>query len=97
MFLIWDNLPVHRARAVQDWLAERPEQIEVFHLPPYSPELNPDELLNQELKSNVFREKRPHNKNDLKALLKNKLYAIQKQPEKIQAYFKGPYVRYASA
>jgi transposase len=33
VFLIWDNLPVHRARAVQDWLTEHPEQIEVFHLP----------------------------------------------------------------
>jgi transposase len=97
VFLIVDGHPVHKAITVKKWLSEHTKQIAVYFLPGYSPELNPDELLNQELKSNVFREKRPHNKNDLKALLKNKLYAIQKQPEKIQAYFKGPYVRYASA
>jgi hypothetical protein len=35
VFLILDRLPVHRGRAVQDWLAERRSQIEVFHLPAY--------------------------------------------------------------
>ena len=44
VFLIWDNLPVHRAQAVRDWLAARQDKIEVFRLPPYSPELNPDEV-----------------------------------------------------
>ena len=55
VFLIWDNLPVHRARAVRNWLAERQEQIEVFSLPSYSPELNPDEGLNADLKQAVTR------------------------------------------
>jgi transposase len=97
VFLIVDGHPVHKAVAVKKWLSEHAQQIEVYFLPGYSPELNPDELLNQELKSNVFREKRPHTKSDLKALLENKLYSIQKQPRKIQAYFKGHYVRYAAA
>ncbi|MBQ0820672.1 transposase, partial [Microvirga sp. HBU67558] len=43
VFLIWDNLPAHRAQTVQDWLAAHTEQIEVFSLPSFSPELNPDE------------------------------------------------------
>jgi transposase len=97
VFLIVDGHPVHKAIAVKKWLSEHSQQIEVYFLPGYSPELNPDELLNQELKSNVFREKRPHTKSDLKALLENKLYSIQKQPGKIQAYFKGHYVHYAAA
>ena len=59
VFLIWDNLPVHRAQAVRGWLAERKEQIEVFHLPPYSPELNPDEGLNADLKHAVTRKPPP--------------------------------------
>ncbi len=37
------RLPVYRARSVRAWLAEREAEIEVFYLPPYSPELNPDE------------------------------------------------------
>ena len=45
VFLILDRLQVHRARLVRDWLAGREAQIEVFHLPAYSPELNPDEVV----------------------------------------------------
>ena len=50
VFLILDRLPVHRAPAVRAWLAERRDQIEVFSLPPYRPELHPDEYLNAPLK-----------------------------------------------
>ncbi len=46
VFLIVDGHPVHKARLVSRWLAEHREQIRVFFLPSYSPELNPDELLN---------------------------------------------------
>ena len=66
VFLIWDNLPVHRARAVRDWLAERTEQIEVFYLPSYSPELNPDEGLNADLKQAVTRKPPARSKPELK-------------------------------
>ncbi|WP_262272204.1 transposase, partial [Microvirga yunnanensis] len=55
VFLIWDNLPAHRAQTVQDWLAAHTEQIEVFSLPSFSPELNPDEGLNADLKQAVTR------------------------------------------
>ena len=55
VFLIVDRLPVHRARAVRDWLAKHKEQIEIFYLPSYSPELNPDEWLNADLKQDVTR------------------------------------------
>ena len=46
VFLILDNLRVHHAKEVTQWLAKHSEQIEVFYLPSYSPELNPDEYLN---------------------------------------------------
>jgi hypothetical protein len=46
VFLILDNLKVHKAPDVKEWLAKHRQKIEVFYLPPYSPELNPDELLN---------------------------------------------------
>ena len=53
MFLILDNLKVHHSNMVKDWLKEHEKQIEVFHLPAYSPELNPDEYLNCDLKVGV--------------------------------------------
>ena len=53
VFLILDNLPVHHGKAVRKWLESRKEQIEVFYLPAYCPELNPDEYLNNPLKGTI--------------------------------------------
>lgn len=50
VFLILDNLRVHHSKPVKAWLAERTAQVEVFYLPSYSPELNPEERLNGDLK-----------------------------------------------
>ncbi len=50
LFLILDNLRVHHSKIVKAWLAERTEAIDVFYLPSYAPELNPDERLNADLK-----------------------------------------------
>ena len=50
VFLILDNLRVHHSKKVKAWVAERQEQIELFYLPSYSPELNPQERLNADLK-----------------------------------------------
>ena len=51
VFLILDNLPVHHTKRVKTWLESHREQIEVFYLPSYSPEYNPDEYLNSNLKT----------------------------------------------
>lgn len=53
VFLILDNLRVHHAKVVQEWLAGHHDAIEIFYLPSYSPELNPDEYLNGDLKAGV--------------------------------------------
>jgi transposase len=61
VFLIVDGHPVHKSRSVSRWLAEHREQIRIFYLPSYSPELNPDELLNQDVKTNALGRVRPVN------------------------------------
>ena len=96
VFLIVDGHPVHKARLVKEWLADKSALLELFYLPGYSPDRNPDELLNQELKATVYAAGRPTCKNDLKGKLRAKLYSIQKQPHKIQAYFQKPSVSYAA-
>ncbi len=53
VFLIPDNLKVHHAKGGKAWLADHANEIEVFYLPSYSPELNPDEMLNADLKAVV--------------------------------------------
>jgi transposase len=46
VYLILDNLNVHKTKPVREWLAEQGHRIEVFYLPPYSPALNPSEYFN---------------------------------------------------
>ena len=53
VFLILDNLRVHHAKLVKAWLERHEDEIEVFYLPSYSPELNPDEYLNCDLKTGI--------------------------------------------
>jgi transposase len=96
VFLMLDNLPVHRARAVQDWLAERRAEIEVFHLPPYSPELNPDEGLNADLKQAATRKPPARSKDELKRNLVRHLRSLSKRPSRIRSYFGHQTFRYAA-
>ena len=65
-------------------------------MPSYSPELNPDELLNQDLKANVYKTKRPQNKTELNNMLRAKLRSIQRNSKKIVNYFKAEKVKYAA-
>src|SRR5512144_819493 len=53
VFLVLDNLRVHHSRTVRAWLAQHTEQIELFFLPSYAPEFNPDEYLNADLKARL--------------------------------------------
>jgi transposase len=97
VILIVDRHPVHRSKAVEHWLKDHIKQIECFFLPVQSPELNPDEFLNQDIKATVFSRKHPRHEGDLKALLQRKLYEIQKSSTRIRNYFDSPSVSYAAA
>lgn len=95
VFLIIDGHPVHHAKLVKKWVEDHADQIEVFYLPSYSPELNPDELLNQDVKTNVSRHHRPNNLVEMKTSLRSYLFSTQKQPNIIKSYFNESHVKYA--
>jgi transposase len=97
VFLIIDRHPVHRAKRVQRWVAEQAESIQLFFLPGYSPELNPDELLNQDVKTNAVGRKRAHHQDELTANVRSYLRKRQCQPHVVQKYFLEKHVRYAAA
>lgn len=96
VFVILDNLKVHHARRVKDWLADHTERIEVFYLPSYSPELNPDECLNADLKDGVTRRAPARNKAQLKKAAISHLRKLQKSPQRVRKYFEHKPVRYAA-
>jgi transposase len=96
VFLILDRLRVHRARQVQDWLDEHRTEIEVFYLPAYSPELNPDEGLNADLKQAVTRTAPARSKPQLKRAAINHMRKLSKAPARVRSYFQHPQFRYAA-
>ena len=96
VMLIVDGHPVHRAKLVHAW-REQQEEIEIIYLPGYSPELNPDEMLNQDVKASALRKRRPKNVRQLKADVRSYLFSTQKQPEAVRSYFEERHVQYAKA
>jgi len=93
VFLIVDNLRVHHAKLVKAWLAEHVDQIEVFYLPSYSPELNPDECLNADLKAAVTTQAPVRRKGQLK---KTTMAQLHRSPARVRKYFEHRPVRYAA-
>jgi transposase len=96
VLLVVDGHPVHKARQVKRWLATRRDRIELFFLPGYAPQLNPDELLNQDVKSNALGRRRPANQSDLIADVRGYLRSTQRQPHIVKSYFEEEHVRYAA-
>jgi len=96
VFLILDNLRVHHSKLVKEWLKEHEEEIELFFLPSYSPELNPDEYLNCDLKAGVHSGAPARKKADLKKKTISHLRMLQKKPQRVMKYFKHPKILYAA-
>ena len=95
-FLIVDGHPAHRSAIVKRWLAEQVDRIQVFYLPGYSPKLNPDELLNQDVKTNAVGRRRPADQDQMISGVRGYLRSTQKQPQIVRAYFEEENVRYAA-
>lgn len=96
IFLILDNLKVHHSHVVRDWLKEHEDEIEIFFLPSYSPELNPDEYLNCDLKAGVHSGPPAKNKNELKKKTISHLRKLQKMPKRVKKYFQHRKIAYAA-
>lgn len=96
VFLILDNLKVHHSYIVKDWLKEHELEIEVFFLPSYSPELNPDEYLNCDLKAGVHSGIPARTKKQLQSKALSHLRKLQKLPERVKKYFEHRKIAYAA-
>jgi transposase len=97
VILILDGHPVHRAAKVRRFVEAHAAQIELEFLPGYSPELNPTELLNQDVKSNALGRNRPHSQNELVDDTRSYLRSTQRRPRLVARYFDGKHVSYAKA
>ncbi|WP_425220112.1 IS630 family transposase [Ralstonia solanacearum] len=96
IFLVLENLRVHHAKPVKEWLQANKERIEVFYLPSYSPELNPDEMLNADLKQAVTKLAPARTKLQLVKATSSHLRSVQRQPARVRKYFEHEPIRYAA-
>jgi transposase len=94
IFLILDGHPVHRSSQVKKFVQTTNGRLRLFFLPPYSPELNPDELVWNNVKGKVGRSsiKGP---DDFHEKVRHHLKSLQRTPEKIRNFFNEPNLRYA--
>ena len=97
VFLIVDRLRAHMTPAVQAWVAAHRDRLEVFYLPRYAPELNPDEYLNNDLKGQVNEAGLPHNKGEVRSRIQAFMKKLLHLPEHVMSYFCHPSVQYAAA
>ena len=97
VLLILDNLRVHHAKKVVAWLEEHQQEIELFYLPPYSPEYNPDEYLNSDLKREMSKKPIPKSEKELSTNARSVLKRIQLNPKKVISFFGSKFTKYAIA
>lgn len=95
--LIVDNLRVHHCRPVKEWVAAQAGRIELAYLPSYSPEHNPDEYLNCDLKASLSRKPSPRSQAALEANVKSHMRMLGKSRDRVASYFNAEPIRYAKA
>ena len=96
VFLILDNLRVHHSKVVKEWLEANDDKIKVFYLPAYSPEVNPDEYLNGDLKQRIRSGVPAKTVKDLTKKTRSFMKMIQCRPQHVMNYFKHPQIAYAA-
>lgn len=96
VYLILDNLRAHHSKKVSRWLEKKRDQIAVFYLPAYAPELNPDEYLNNCLKQKVHSGTQARTAKDLKRKAESFMRTLIRRPHQVKKYFEHPAVSYAA-
>lgn len=96
VFLILDGHPMHKAKMVRDCVAEFGGRLELHFLPPYSPELNPDELVWQDLKTNGVGRKPVESAKELHERVTVHMETLKGLPRKVRSFFKATHTKYAA-
>ena len=94
VFLILDNLKVHHGKFAAAWLEKNKEKMEVFFLPPYAPEYNPNEYLNHALKISVHSGQLPYTAEDISHKIQSFMRRLQHHPSAVSSFFLQPLLSY---
>jgi transposase len=96
IFLIVDRGPAHRAKKTKAFVAALGGRLQLFYLPPYSPDRNPDELVWKHLKADTVGRMVVTDKADFKSKVVSSMRSLQRNPRKIRAFFQKPSLQYAA-
>jgi transposase len=96
VYLILDNLKVHHSRRVMEWVEAHMDTIELFYLPAYSPELNPDQYFSGDLRNRAHSGIPVRTDNDLKHKIQSFMRMLTKRPRRVRSHFRHPKVAYAA-
>lgn len=83
-------------KLVKAWLEHNSNKIVVYYLSSYSPDLNPDEYLNNDLKNGTRSSSPSRSREDLKGKVKSQMRVLQQKPSRVANYFQRPSIRYAA-
>jgi hypothetical protein len=95
IYLIIDRHPVHTSKRIVEWFSKHQKWLKVHYLHSYSPDLNPDELLNNTVKGKISRQDQASNSQDLQKQFRGCLRSIQRRPAIVKNFFEGKFVSYA--
>jgi transposase len=95
VYLIVDGHPTHKAKLVRDFVGRQKGRLKLFMLPPYSPELNPDELVWKHIKQRVAKAVAT-TKEEMKQQVQRALRALQYAPHIVAGFFRHPTCAYAA-
>ena len=93
--LVVDGHPVHRSKATKQWMAKHADEIELHYLPAYAPHLNPDELVNADLKRTLA-DKTIVSRDQMELAVRSFFRRVQKLPDHVRSYFQTLHTIYAS-
>jgi len=96
IILIVDNATWHKSAAVKDWVEKNKDKIEIVHLPTYTPELNPDEYLNNALKQKLNHRQKATTPKNLTESVTSIMKSMQSSKRSIKNLFKHEKVKYAA-
>jgi transposase len=94
VFLVVDNVSYHKSKEVKAWVAERENRIELFYLPGYSPDLNPDEWVWKNIKNDNIARIVPNRPGQLFEIAEKALRMLRNAPEKVRSFFSDPHLAY---
>ena len=96
IFLVLDSHSIHRSAAVRSFVKATAGMLRLFFLPPYAPELNPDELVWNDLKANSVGRRALRTGKELKAAVLRHMRSLQRKPSKVRSFFREEHVAYAA-